>query len=140
MLRTSILDRLCGPLSEAVVLNPAVSGQATLEYLEHANLFLVPLDHERRWYRYHHLFAELLRQRLQQRLASSTGDVESQVNELHIRASSWYEAQGLELEAFQHAAAAHDVERAARMMGRERTHPVVLAAHLHSRPSLRSAE
>jgi LuxR family maltose regulon positive regulatory protein len=116
LLRTSILDRLCGPLSEAVVLDPAVSGQATLEYLEHANLFLVPLDHERRWYRYHHLFAELLRQRLQQRIASSTEDAESQVNELHIRASIWYEAQGLELEAFQHAAAAHDVERAARIM------------------------
>ena len=64
LLRTSILDRLCGPLCDAVVLDPAASGQATLEYLEHANLFLVPLDNERRWYRYHHLFAELLRQRL----------------------------------------------------------------------------
>ncbi len=140
LLRTSILDRLCAPLSEAVVLNPAVSGQATLEYLEHANLFLVPLDHERRWYRYHHLFAELLRQRLQQRIASSTGDAESQVSELHIRASIWYEAQGLDLEAFQHAAAAHDVERAARMMDRERTHPVDLAAHLQSRLSMMDGE
>src|SRR5215469_14747743 len=134
LLRTSILDRLCGPLFDAVVLEPAAPGQATLEYLDRANLFVVPLDHERRWYRYHHLFAELLRQRLQQRIASSKGDAESQVNELHIRASIWYEAQGLDLEAFQHAAAAHDVERAARMMDRERTHPVDLAAHhLHSR-------
>jgi LuxR family transcriptional regulator, maltose regulon positive regulatory protein len=116
LLRTSILDRLCGPLCEAVVLDPAASGQATLEALEHANLFLVPLDHERRWYRYHHLFAELLRQRLRQRSASSPEEAESQVNALHLRASVWYEAQGLELEAFHHAAAAHDVERAARIM------------------------
>ncbi|HEV7128736.1 MAG TPA: LuxR C-terminal-related transcriptional regulator, partial [Ktedonobacterales bacterium] len=140
LLRTSILDRLCGPLCDAVLRDPAAPGQATLEYLERANLFIVPLDHERRWYRYHHLFAELLRQRLQQRIASSTGDAESQVNDLHIRASIWYEAQGLDLEAFQHAAAAHDVERAARMMDRERTHPVDLAAHLNSRLSMMDGE
>jgi LuxR family maltose regulon positive regulatory protein len=73
LLRTSILDRLCGPLCDAVVLDPAASGQATLEYLDRANLFIIPLDNERRWYRYHHLFADLLRQRLQQRTASSTG-------------------------------------------------------------------
>src|SRR5262249_8018012 len=58
LLRTSILERLCGPLCEAVVLDPATPGQATLEALDRANLFLVPLDHERQWYRYHHLFAE----------------------------------------------------------------------------------
>ncbi|HLV97476.1 MAG TPA: LuxR C-terminal-related transcriptional regulator [Ktedonobacterales bacterium] len=116
LLRTSILERLCGPLCEAVVLDPATLGQATLEYLEHANLFLVPLDHERRWYRYHHLFAELLRQRLHQRIASSGAAEGREVAELHLRASIWYEAQGLELEAFQHAAAANDVERAARIM------------------------
>src|SRR5207248_6865254 len=74
LLRTSILDRLCGSLCDAVLLNPSGSGQETLEYIEHANLFLVPLDNERRWYRYHHLFADLLRQRLQQRSASSPGD------------------------------------------------------------------
>jgi LuxR family transcriptional regulator, maltose regulon positive regulatory protein len=62
LLRTSILDRLCGPLCDAVLLDPSASGQETLEYLEHANLFIVPLDDERRWYRYHHLFADLLRQ------------------------------------------------------------------------------
>ena len=66
LLRTSILDRLCGPLCDAVLLDPSASGQETLEYLEHANLFIVPLDNERRWYRYHHLFADLLRQRLHQ--------------------------------------------------------------------------
>ncbi len=73
LLRTSILDRLCGPLCDAVLLDPAAAGQKTLEYLERANLFLIPMDNERRWYRYHHLFADLLRQRLPQSIASSTG-------------------------------------------------------------------
>jgi LuxR family maltose regulon positive regulatory protein len=116
LLRTSILDRLCGSLCDAVLLNPAVSGRATLEYLEHANLFLVPLDNERHWYRYHHLFADLLRQRLHQRGVSSTGDEVGDVTELHSRASVWYEDHGLEIEAFHHAAAAHDVERAERLI------------------------
>ena len=64
LLRTSILDRLCGPLCDAVLGSPSASGQETLEYLEHANLFIVPLDNERRWYRYHHLFADVLRMHL----------------------------------------------------------------------------
>ncbi|MEW5960081.1 MAG: LuxR family transcriptional regulator [Chloroflexota bacterium] len=117
LLRTSILDRLCGPLCEAVLLSPSASGQETLEYLERANLFIIPLDNERRWYRYHHLFADWLRQRLHQNIASSTGDAESRVNELHIRASQWYEDNGLEIEAFHHAAAANDVARAERLIG-----------------------
>ncbi len=116
LLRTSILDRMCGPLCDAVLLAPSTSGQETLEYIEHANLFIVPLDNERRWYRYHHLFADLLRQRLSQSIAPSTKEAESRVNELHIRASQWYEDNGLELEAFQHAAAANDIERAERLM------------------------
>lgn len=123
LLRTSILDRLCGPLCDAVLgrgagENTALSsyGQETLEYLEHANLFIVPLDNERRWYRYHHLFADLLRKRLRQSLASSLVDDERGVDELHIRASIWYEENGLEIEAFHHAAAAKDTERAARLM------------------------
>jgi LuxR family maltose regulon positive regulatory protein len=70
----------------------------------------------RRWCRYHHLFANLLRQRLHQSIASSTEDAESHVNELHIRASQWYEANGLDLEAFHHAAAANDIERAERLI------------------------
>jgi LuxR family maltose regulon positive regulatory protein len=111
MLRTSILDQLCGPLCDAVLCDPAASGQATLEYLERANLFLVPLDNERRWYRYHHLFADLLRQRLQQ-----TGGSAGDVTELHSRASQWYEDNGLELEAFLHAAAANDLDRAERLI------------------------
>lgn len=110
LLRTSVLDRLCGPLCDAVLTEASASGQETLEYLERANLFLVPLDGERRWYRYHHLFGDLLRARLQQ-----TASPES-VAELHIRASEWYEANGLEIEAFGHAAAANDVERAERLI------------------------
>jgi LuxR family transcriptional regulator, maltose regulon positive regulatory protein len=112
LLRTSILDRLCGPLCDAVVRDPAASGQAMLEYLERANLFIVPLDNERRWYRYHQLFADLLRQRLHQSSTSSTGHEVGNVTELHRRASVWYEDNGLELEAFHHAAAANDVARA----------------------------
>ena len=116
LLRTSILDRLCGPLCDAVLLDSSASGQETLEYLERANLFIVPLDNERRWYRYHHLFADLLRQRLHQSAVSSAGDEGMGVAELHIRASVWYEDNGLDIEAFQHAAAADDVERAERLI------------------------
>ena len=110
--RTSILDRLCGALCDAVLREPAGAGQAMLEYLARANLFLVPLDDERRWYRYHHLFAELLRQRLQQESPPERGELA----ELHARASQWYEDQGLEVEAFHHAAAANDVQRAERLI------------------------
>ncbi len=110
LLRTSILDRMCGSLCDAVLLDPSASGQETLEYLERANLFIVPLDNERRWYRYHHLFGDLLRKRLGQSL--TPGDIA----ELHIRASEWYEDQGLEIEAFHHAVAANDVDRAARLV------------------------
>ena len=116
LLRTSIFDRLCGDLCDAVMLAPVGSGQAALEYIERANLFIIPLDNERHWYRYHYLFADLLRQRLHKRLASSTGDAESPVNGLHVRASIWYESNGLEIEAFQHAAAANDIERAERLV------------------------
>lgn len=110
LLYTSILDRFCGPLCEAVLDDPAVAGQETLAYLEQVNLFIIPLDNERRWYRYHHLFADLLQQRLQQN--SEADDIAG----LHIRASQWFEANGQELEAFYHAAAANDVERAVRLI------------------------
>ncbi|HEX8599999.1 MAG TPA: LuxR C-terminal-related transcriptional regulator [Chloroflexia bacterium] len=116
LLRTSILDRLCGSLCDAVLLEASAAGQETLEYLERSNLFIVPLDDERRWYRYHHLFADLLRQRLHQRSASSTRDGRDVVVELHIRASQWFEDNGLDIEAFQHAAAANDIDRAERLI------------------------
>jgi LuxR family maltose regulon positive regulatory protein len=124
LLRTSILERLCGPLCDAVLRptdatrhpTPAASGQGILEYLEHANLFIVPLDDERRWYRYHHLFADLLRQRLQRISTQSAENEAGDVDELHRRASRWYEDNGLVVEAFHHAAAAHDIERAERLI------------------------
>jgi LuxR family transcriptional regulator, maltose regulon positive regulatory protein len=114
LLRTSILERMCGPLCDAVLGSPSVSGQETagqetLEYLEHANLFIVPLDSERRWYRYHNLFADLLRQRLGQNLSPG------EINQLHIRASEWYEQNGLMLEAFHHALTAGEFVQAARL-------------------------
>jgi LuxR family maltose regulon positive regulatory protein len=109
LLRTSVLDRLCGPLCDAVLLEPSASGPETLEYLEQANLFIVPLDHERRWYRYHHLFADLLRQRLGQSL--SPGEIKA----LHIRAGEWYEQHGLMLDALHHALKAEAFEPAARL-------------------------
>jgi LuxR family maltose regulon positive regulatory protein len=122
LLRTSILSRLCSSLCDALLLGDAglhlqasASGQETLAYLDHANLFIIPLDNERRWYRYHHLFAELLQQRLQQS-AASAGDNGIGVPELHGRASRWYEDHGLDIEAFQHAGAANDVERAERLI------------------------
>jgi LuxR family maltose regulon positive regulatory protein len=115
LLHTSILERLCGPLCDAVLGTGAAGGQTTLEYLEHANLFIIPLDSERRWYRYHHLFADLLRQRLQQRLAA-TGDAQHDLSALHIRASQWYEDHDLDIEAFHHAAVANDVARVERLI------------------------
>lgn len=116
LLHTSILDRLCGPLCEAVVGWGAGSGQETLTYLQHANLFIVPLDNERRWFRYHHLFADLLRGRLRHSLGA---DAERQIDGLHLRASQWYEDNGLDLEAFHHSAAAHDIPRTERLIDRK---------------------
>ncbi|MBH5318445.1 LuxR family transcriptional regulator [Paenibacillus sp. GSMTC-2017] len=124
LLQTSILGRLSGPLCDAVLgegdieshLKTSISSQETLQYLEHANLFIVPLDNERRWYRYHHLFADLLRQRLHQRIISPTEDEKYDIAELHIRASKWYEDHGLDIEAFHHAVAANDIELATRLI------------------------
>jgi len=106
LLRTSILDRLCGLLCDAVLGSTSASGQKTLEYLEHANLFIVPLDNERRWYRYHHLFADVLRMHLM-------AEQPDQVPALHQRASEWCEHHGSPDNAIRHALAAGDFERAA---------------------------
>jgi LuxR family maltose regulon positive regulatory protein len=108
LLRTSILDRLSGSLCDAVA--DCSDSRTLLAQLERANLFLVPLDDERRWYRYHHLFADLLRQRLEQSLPD-------EVAGLHGRASEWYERNGLIAEAMNHALAAGNVERVARLAG-----------------------
>lgn len=107
LLRTSILDRMCGSLCDAVLLDTSASGQETLEYLERANLFISALDNERRWYRYHHLFGSLLRQRLGQSLISE------EIPLYHIRASEWYEKNGDPAQAFHHAISAGDYSRAA---------------------------
>lgn len=109
LLATSILERLSGPLCDAVT--GQREGQSRLAALEQANLFVVALDDERRWYRYHHLFAEVLHTRLQQ-------SDPSLVPHLHSRASRWYEQQGLFAEAVQHAFAAADIERAADLIER----------------------
>ena len=104
LMSTAILERFCGDLCDAILPENPLSGQETLSRLEQANLFLVPLDHERRWYRYHKLFADLLSQRLSQ------SDMDAA--QLHVRASQWYDANGLELEAFEHAVSAKDIDRA----------------------------
>jgi LuxR family maltose regulon positive regulatory protein len=106
LLRTSILERLCGPLCDSVLLDPSTSGQETLEELERANLFLIPLDNERRWYRYHHLFADVLRMHLMAKQPD-------QVSALHRRASEWYEHKGSTDNAIRHALAGEDFARAA---------------------------
>ncbi|MFZ6029595.1 MAG: LuxR C-terminal-related transcriptional regulator [Chloroflexota bacterium] len=110
LLRTSILERLCGPLCEAILDAPPGSGQERLDALDRANLFVVPLDGQRHWYRYHHLFGDLLRKWLAQSLAPD------RVAALHINASKWYEKNGFTFDAFRHAAAANDVARAERLI------------------------
>ena len=107
LLKTSILESLTGPLCD--VLTGRSNGQAMLERLERENLFVVALDEERRWYRYHHLFADFLRGRLERECPGLAG-------ELHLRASAWYEENGLISEAIDHAFSASDNERAARLI------------------------
>jgi LuxR family maltose regulon positive regulatory protein len=104
LLETSILDRLTGPLCDAVT--GEAGGRPMLEALDRANLFLVPLDDRRRWYRYHQLFADVLRTRL-------VDERSDRVPVLHRRACAWYEAHGDRAEAIRHAMAGGDVERAA---------------------------
>jgi LuxR family maltose regulon positive regulatory protein len=115
LLCTSILERLCAPLCDAIlksgdssfILHPS---SFILETLEHSNLFIVPLDQSRQWYRYHRLFADLLRQRLQ--TAESISE-----SALHCSASQWYANEGLFPEAIYHAIAGRDWEQAADLIG-----------------------
>jgi len=112
LLQTSILDRLSGPLCDAVRFGyPETStgqddGREILEALERGNLFVVPLDDKRQWYRYHHLFADVLLARLMK-------EQPNQVFALHRRASEWYEHNGSPSDAIRHALAAEDFKRAA---------------------------
>jgi LuxR family maltose regulon positive regulatory protein len=123
LLRTSILNRLSGPLCEALMSedgewpaaggesNPSpASGREVLEDLEQANLFLVPLDGQRHWYRYHHLFADFLRERLARENGPAT------VEELYGRASQWHEHHGSREEALHYALAGRDWPRAAALV------------------------
>lgn len=111
LLHTAVLDRFCAPLCDSVLETAPGSSRALLDRLERANLFLIPLDNERYWYRYHHLFADLLRQRLEQ--AGTSAQSHSKAT-LHRRASVWFAHQGWHLEAFQQAVAARDIDLAAR--------------------------
>lgn len=107
LLRTAILDRFCAPLCAAVT--GAADSDAHLQDLLTRNVFLMPLDAERRWFRYHHLFADLLRARLLQ-------SQRPLVPALHRQASAWFAAQGLINEAMSHAVAANDVTTAATLV------------------------
>jgi len=125
LLQTSILDRLNGPLCDAVSEQPG--GKARLQALQRGNFFLIPLDDQRHWYRYHHLFADVLRMHLMT-------EQPDQVPVLHRRASEWYEQNGSLSDAIRHALAGGDFERAAGLvelaapaMHRNRQEATVLA-------------
>ena len=105
--RTSVLDRMCGPLCDAVL--ERQDSATELESLDRANLFVVPLDHHRGWYRYHRLFKDLLRRELEQHEAHLTP-------ELNRRAADWFEARGDAEAALEPAAASGDTDRVARLV------------------------
>jgi len=112
LLQSSILDRMCGSLCDAVVKTDAskpADGQALLETLEQGNVFVIPLDNERHWFRYHHLFVEVLNRRLEHQWPGL-------LPELHQRASQWHERNGFISEAIHHARLAGDQERAAQLV------------------------
>ncbi|MCC6628231.1 MAG: helix-turn-helix transcriptional regulator [Chloroflexi bacterium] len=109
LLQTSVLDRLTAPLCDA--LTGREDGRGMLEALERDNMFVVPLDDKRRWFRYHHLFADVLR-------ARALAEQPHQVAVLHQRASAWYERNGLPSDAVRHALAAEDFGRAAGLLER----------------------
>jgi LuxR family transcriptional regulator, maltose regulon positive regulatory protein len=107
LIRTAVLDRMCGPLCDAVL--DRTGSAKMLESLARSNLLLVPLDRRREWYRYHHLFRDLLRAELQRREPEL-------VPELHRRAAAWCEANGLEETAIDHAQAAGDADQVAQLV------------------------
>jgi LuxR family maltose regulon positive regulatory protein len=107
LLQTAVLERLTGPLCDAVT--GRADGSRTLEDLERGNLFLVPLDMERSWYRYHHLFADVLQARLR-------AESRDRVPRLHQQASEWFASHGHPADAVRHALAAGDVDRAAHLI------------------------
>jgi LuxR family maltose regulon positive regulatory protein len=110
LLRTSLLDRFCVPLCAAVTGKSGNSCRSILESLMQTNLFIVPLDYEQKWYRYHHLFQGLLRRKVQAQLS---GD---EIVALHSKANAWLASNGLIEEALHHALVAGDMERAAQLV------------------------
>ncbi len=122
LLQTSVLERLSGSLCDVVTGHEG--SQAMLESLERANLFVVALDDARGWYRYHHLFADLLRNRLSQAMPRLLPD-------LHRRASTWYEQQDLVIDAVHHAILAPDLERVVRLLEQHR-HSLALRGQAHA--------
>jgi len=112
LLKTSILDRFCASLCEAVIgeADPDWSARTCLDWIERSDLFITPLDERRDWYRYHHLFQELLQQRATTEMGTG------QVTDLHCLASVWFEEHGLLDEALHHALVAGDLDLAARQM------------------------
>ena len=109
LLKTSVLERMSASLCDS--LTSRNDGQQMLERLEHENLFVIALDDERQWYRYHHLFADVLRSRLQR-------EQPERIRELHRRAAAWYERNGWTSEAIRHALAAQEHDRAADLVER----------------------
>lgn len=107
LLQTSILDRLSGPLCDAVTGQD--DGKELLGALERGNLFVVPLDDKRQWYRYHHLFADVLR-------AHAKEEYPDEIPVLHRRAAAWFEAHGMPAEAIDQARAANDHDTVARLL------------------------
>ncbi len=124
--QTSILDRFTGPLCEAVT--GQTSGQEMLERLEQSNLFIVSLDDRREWFRYQHLFMDVLRSRLKQ-------NAPDRISDLHRRAATWLEANGMTLEAISHSLAGNDYELAFRLItALNRSDPVVLQHWIRTLP------
>ena len=107
LLKTSVLDRICAPLAEAVTGHP--DSKRILSDIEASNLFLIPLDRDRTWYRYHRLFADLLRSLLQSQFGAT-------VSGLHQKAAAWLSENGLTSDAVQHALSAGDTEFAAALV------------------------
>jgi len=124
LLTTSILDRFCAPLCDAVCvpgdrsLECKMGGQQLFEWLETSDLFVVPLDEQKRWFRYHHIFQKLLQQQLKHRFETD------EITVLHRRASLWFDENNLIDEALQHALVAGDVTTAAQLIEKNRHIPL----------------
>lgn len=116
LLKTAILDRMSGALCDAILSGSGMNGQEILEYLYQVNLFIIPLDYERRWYRYHHLFLDLLRQRLVEKYGKENENGLPLISNLHRRASQWFQENGFFIEAFQHAVDADDISLAEQLL------------------------